>query len=362
MLCLPGLSQAQTQSVASTHGPLKVETIQNNLHHPWGMAFLGPSRVLVTERRGRLHLLNLNKQTKRKITGLPKIIPGGQGGLLDVALDPDFKNNPWVYLSYTGGTTRSKNTRVGRGKLHNGKLHNFQTIFQATPKTGSPHHFGSRLVFSQEGHLYISLGERGQKSLAQDPGNHAGSMIRIWPSGKIPRNNPFVGKQDHRPEIYSYGHRNMQGAALHPQTGDLWTHEHGPKGGDEINIIRPGRNYGWPKTTYGVNYSGTTITKHTTLPGIQSPLHHWTPSIAPSGMAFVGGPLFPKWQGNLLVGSLKFKRLMLLKLRGETVVHQEELLESLGERIRDVEMGPNGAIYVLTDASNGRLIKLTPAP
>ena len=355
-----GLSNAQARTFPSTHGPLKLETKQNELHHPWGMAFLDSNRVLVTERRGKLLLLNLSKKTRRYIGGLPPIVADGQGGLLDVALDPNFETNRWVYLSYSGGKKRSKSTHVGRGQLKNGKLQNFQVIFRAGPKMSGPHHFGSRLVFSNDGHLFISLGDRGKRELAQDPSNHAGSMIRILPNGKIPKDNPFVNKKGFNPKIYSYGHRNMQGAAKHPTTGVIWAHEHGPRGGDELNIIRPGRNYGWPKATYGKNYSGTTITKNRTLPGIQSPVIHWTPSIAPCGMAFVTGPLFPKWNGDILVGALKHRKLVHLSIRGESVIQQEILLESLGERIRDVEIGPDGAIYLLTDDFNGRLLRLAP--
>ncbi len=355
-----GLSNAQARTFPSTHGPLKLETKQNELHHPWGMAFLDSNRVLVTERRGKLLLLNLSKKTRRYIGGLPPIVADGQGGLLDVALDPKFETNRWVYLSYSGGKKRSKSTHVGRGQLKNGKLQNFQVIFRAGPKMSGPHHFGSRLVFSNDGHLFISLGDRGKRELAQDPSNHAGSMIRILPNGKIPKDNPFVNKKGFNPKIYSYGHRNVQGAAKHPTTGVIWAHEHGPRGGDELNIIRPGRNYGWPKATYGKNYSGTTITKNRTLPGIQSPVIHWTPSIAPCGMAFVTGPLFPKWNGDILVGALKHRKLVHLSIRGESVIQQEILLESLGERIRDVEIGPDGAIYLLTDDFNGRLLRLAP--
>ena len=344
----------------SSHGPLQSTSLKNDLHHPWGMAFMSPNRILITERRGRLLALNLKRGTTRIIGGLPRIAAQGQGGLLDVAVDPNFETNRWVYISYTGGKPQAKSTHVGRGKLQNGKLKQFQVIFKATPLMKSQFHFGSRLVFSKAGHLYISLGERGQKSLAQDPSNHSGSMIRIWADGRIPKDNPFVNKPGYEPEIYSYGHRNMQGAALHPTTGEVWAHEHGPKGGDEINIVRAGRNYGWPKTTYGIDYDNSIISTQTTLPGISSPIHHWTPSIAPSGMTFISGPLFPKWRGDLLVGALKDRRLMHLTIRGEQVLEQEPLLVGLRERIRDVKIGPDGAIYVLTDSKRGRLLRLSP--
>ena len=360
LACQQSSSAQAARTVVSSHGILNIENLKNGLHHPWGMAFLNQGRVLITERRGRLLSVNIKQNKTRVIGGLPKIIAQGQGGLLDVAIDPEFKKNRWVYISYTGGSPHSKSTHVGRGKLQNAKLQQFEVIFKATPKMKSQFHFGSRLVFSQKGHLYISLGERGKKSLAQDPSNHSGSMIRLRPDGSIPADNPFLKQRGYQPAIYSYGHRNMQGAALHPTTGEVWAHEHGPKGGDEINIIRPGRNYGWPKTTYGIDYDGTIISTQTTLPGITSPIHHWTPSIAPSGMAFVKGPLFSKWRGDLLVGALKDRRLMHLTIRGEQVLEQEPLLGELAERIRDVEIGPSGAIYLLTDSKNGSLLKLTP--
>ncbi|MBT6176819.1 MAG: PQQ-dependent sugar dehydrogenase [Deltaproteobacteria bacterium] len=351
---------AASRVFPSSHGPIQATTLKSDLHHPWGMAFINANRVLITERRGRLLALNLKSKHTQVVRGLPRIIAQGQGGLLDVAIDPQFEKNRWVYISYTGGLPRSKSTHVGRGKLQNGKLNQFQVIFKASPLMKSQFHFGSRLVFSNQGHLYISLGERGQKSLAQDPSNHSGSMIRVWPDGSVPADNPFLKQRGYQPSIFSYGHRNMQGAALHPTTGEVWAHEHGPKGGDEINVIRPGRNYGWPKTTYGIDYDGTIISTQTTLPGITSPIHHWTPSIAPSGMAFVKGPLFSKWRGDLLVGALKDRRLMHLTIRGEQVLEQEPLLGELAERIRDVEIGPSGAIYLLTDSKNGSLLKLTP--
>ena len=351
-------STAVAEVINSSHGPLKLETHRNDLHHPWGMTFLNQNEVLVTERRGRLWRLNLQQGTKREVTGLPVIQAKGQGGLLDVELSPDFQQNRRVYLSFTGGSKDRKSTHVGFGILRGNRLANFKTVFKARPFIPTGYHFGSRLVFDNKGHLFISLGDRGKMALAQDTSNHAGTMIRIFADGGIPKTNPFIGKSAYQPEIYSYGHRNIQGAALNPWTNELWTHEHGPRGGDELNIIRSGRNYGWPKVTYGINYDGSEISAFTSMTGLTPPIHHWTPSIAPSGMTFVYGPEFPQWEGNLLIGSLKFRQLRNLKVKGARVLNEEILLDQLDERIRDVEIGPGGLIYLLTDSKAGRLMSL----
>lgn len=359
VLTMVSATASHAKTLTSTHGALKLETLRSDLHHPWGMAFLSEHRLLITERRGRLWHLNLKSGEKGEILGLPVIQAKGQGGLLDVALSPSFDKDRRIYLSYTGGTAQRKSTHVGFGTLNGTQLKNFRVIFESRPLISSGYHFGSRLVFDSKGHLFISLGERGKMELAQDPSNHAGAMIRILPDGTIPKSNPFVGRPKFQPEIYSYGHRNMQGAALNPWTGELWAHEHGPRGGDEINIIRPGQNYGWPTVTYGINYDGSEISQFTSKEGLTPPIHHWTPSIAPSGMTFVYGPEFPKWEGNLLVGSLKFRQLRNLSIEGARVVNEEILLGELDERIRDVEIGPGGAIYILTDSKSGKLLRLT---
>ncbi len=345
--------------INSSHGPLKLDVLHKAFHHPWGMTFVRANELLVTERRGRLWLFNLTTQRKREIVGLPTIRARGQGGLLDVEISPDFDINRRVYISYTGGTSQRKSTHVGYGVLEGTKLKNFRTIFRAKPLNASGLHFGSRLVFNEKGQLFISLGERGTMQLAQDTSNHAGTLVRINVDGSIPKTNPFLGKSKYQPEIFSYGHRNMQGAALNPWTGALWTHEHGPRGGDEINIIQPGKNYGWPLVTYGINYDGSEISPFTSKPGLTPPIYHWTPSIAPSGMTFIYGPEFPQWEGNLLVGSLKFRQLRHLTIKGARVVKEEILLDGLEERIRDVQIGPGGIIYVITDSKSGQLLRLT---
>ena len=347
--------------IRSSHGVLNVDTLGTEFHHPWGMTFISPEELLVTERRGRLWRFNLKTLQKKEIVGLPVIQAQGQGGLLDVETSPTFDQDRKVFLSYTGGTSQRKSTHVGHGVLRGNKLHNFRTIFRAKPLNASRLHFGSRLVFNERGQLYISLGERGKMQLAQDTSNHAGSMVRINPDGSIPKTNPFLGKPKYQPEIYSYGHRNMQGATLNPWTGAIWAHEHGPRGGDEINIIQAGKNYGWPVVTYGINYDGTEISPFTSKPGLAPPIYHWTPSIAPSGMTFVYGPEFPQWEGDLLVGSLKFRQLRHLVVKGARIIKEEILLDGFDERIRDVQIGPGGIIYVLTDNKNGKLFRITRA-
>ena len=285
----------------------------------------------------------------------------GQGGLLDVVLHPDFKNNQLVYFSFAEADGRSVGTAVARGQLRGHRLEQVELIFRLLPKSGARQHFGSRLVFDNKGYLFITLGDRGDRPRAQDLNDHAGSLIRLHDDGRIPADNPFVNRDDARPEIFSYGHRNMQGAALHPLTGKVWTHEHGPQGGDELNIERAGVNYGWPVITYGVNYViGTRIGEGAHKEGMAQPIHYWVPSIAPSGMAFYTGERFPQWQGSLFVGSLKFRLLVRLVLEDEKVVREERLLKDELGRIRDVRQGPDGLLYLLTDESDGRLVRLLP--
>ena len=339
------------------------ETVASGLSHPWSVAFLPDGRMLVTERAGRLRLIDSDgRLDPRPIEGLPEIQPLGQGGLLDVVLHPHFSDNHWVYFSYAEPGPGGVGTAVARGKLTDHRLDQVEVIFRMDRKSRKSYHFGSRLVFDRDGYLYITLGERGERMQAQNLGSDNGALIRIRDDGRIPEDNPFLGRTGARPEIYDYGHRNMQGAALNPVTGRLWTHEHGPQGGDEINIEQAGANYGWPVITYGVNYvTGTRIGEGTRKPGMQQPIHYWVPSIAPSGMAFYTGSRFPGWQGNLFVGSLKFEQLVRLELAGDKVVHEERLLGGELGRIRDVREGPDGLLYLLTDEENGRLIRLRPA-
>jgi glucose/arabinose dehydrogenase len=295
------------------------------------------------------------------VAGLPPIEAHGQGGLLDVALHPNFAENQLIYFSYAGPGEGGISTEVARGKLVDNHLEDVQVIFRQQPKSKTGRHFGSRLVFDRERYLYITLGDRGERERAQRPDDHAGSVIRLHDDGRTPADNPFVGKEGWKPEKFTLGNRNIQGAALHPRTGELWAHEHGPQGGDEINVIRAGVNYGWPVITYGVNYViGTPIGEGTKKPGMAQPLYYWVPSIAPSGMTFYSGDRFPRWRGDLFVGALKNRMLVRLSLDGEQVVGEERFLNDVIGRIRDVRTGPDGFIYLLTDENDGALVRLEP--
>ncbi|HKK15513.1 MAG TPA: PQQ-dependent sugar dehydrogenase [Gammaproteobacteria bacterium] len=336
-----------------------METVHEGLVHPWSMCFLPDGKILVTERPGRLRLIDTGKRSISDVQGLPEIAVVGQGGLLDVALHPDFKANKLVYLSYAAGRADQYGTEVIRGKLNGSSLADTEVVFRALPKQEGGRHFGSRLLFVPDGSLFISLGDRGQRDNAQDHRSHAGSLIRVRADGSVPADNPFINETGYRPEIYTTGNRNMQGMALHPATGEVWTHEHGPQGGDEINIMHAGHNYGWPVITYGKNYViGTDIGEGTHKEGMDQPVHYWVPSIAPSGMVFYTGDEFPAWRGNILVGSLKFGLLVRLVIEDNRVVHEERLLNGRFGRIRDVRQGPEGAIYLLTDEQNGKLLRL----
>ena len=346
----------------SERARFRVEPLVGGLEHPWSLAFLPDGRMLVTERPGRLRLITADGRLQpHPIGGLPAIAASGQGGLLDVVPHPDFARNRWIYFSYVEAGAGGIGTAVARGRLEGDALLATEVLFRLLPKSRTARHFGSRLVFDRAGHLFVTLGDRGDRPRAQDLGDHAGSVIRLGDDGRIPSDNPFVRQPGTRPEIFSFGHRNIQGAALHPVTGRLWTHEHGPQGGDEINIPRAGVNHGWPIITYGVNYGiGTQIGEGTTKPGMGQPVYYWVPSIAPSGMAFYDGAAFPGWQGNLFVGSLKFRQLVRLEIEGERVVHEERLLEDAVGRIRDVRQGPDGLLYLLSDAADGQLVRLVP--
>jgi len=342
-------------------GPVRIHIVARGLEHPWGLAFLPEGRMLVTERPGRLRIVNPDGSVSPPLSGLPKITTRGQGGLLDVALHPRFEDNGLVYLSYAANGPGGVGTEVARGRLEGNALVATEVIFRAMPKGRGGRHFGSRLVFHPDGSLFVTLGDRGDRPRAQRLDDHAGSVIRIDDKGVVPPNNPFVGRSGVKPEIFSYGNRNVQGAAMHPVTGELWAHEHGPQGGDELNVIRAGVNYGWPVITYGVNYGlGTRIGEGTHKDGMAQPLHHWVPSIAPSGMAFYTADRFPEWRGNLFIGSLKFRQLVRLELRGEDVVHEERMLQDVLGRIRDVRQGPDGYLYLLTDDSDGVIARLEP--
>ena len=353
---------AQSKIIKTQKYDVQLVEITSGLEHPWGLAFLPDGRILVTERPGRLRIVKDGKLQPEPVAGLPQVVARGQGGLLDVALHPDFKNNNLVYLSYSGRDDNGIGTDVARATLKNNRLQDVQVIFRMKPKSSKSRHFGSRLAFDPNGFLFITLGDRGERDRAQNPADHAGSIIRINDDGKIPEANPYVEITSWKPEIYSIGHRNIQGASIHPESGVLWIHEHGPQGGDEINVIRPGVNYGWPVITYGVNYViGTKIGEGTHKDGMAQPLYYWVPSIAPSGMTFYTGEKFKNWQGDLFVGALKDRMLVRLSLNGETITNEERFLKNEIGRIRDVAQGPDGLIYILTDENDGMLARLEPA-
>ena len=359
--CLPTWAQEGTPIFKSEKHAFRVATLVTGLENPWSIAFLPDGRMLVTERAGRLRLVSHDfKLNPKPIDGLPEVVPQGQGGLFDVVLHPQYAQNGWIYWAYNAPGPGGWGTALARGKLQDHRMTEVQVLFSMQPKTRSGLHFGGRIVFDQAGLLYLTLGDRGDKDRAQKLGDHAGSVIRLHDDGRVPANNPFVNRAGALAEKWTLGNRNMQGAALHPQTGELWTHEHGPQGGDEVNVMRSGLNYGWPVITYGVNYGlGTKIGEGQAKAGLEQPLRVWVPSIAPSGMAFVSGSQFPQWQGNLLVGALRGQMLVRLTLDGEKVLGEERLLQGRS-RLRDVRVGPDGLVYLLTDEAQGALLRLEP--
>jgi aldose sugar dehydrogenase len=338
----------------------RLETVVTGIAIPWGMVQLPDGNLLVTERSGSLFYADLNRQQKTKISGLPTITARGQGGLLDIALHPDYQNNGWIYLSYSSpdGGASGDNTAIVRARLKDFALVDLQQLYKATPNSSKTQHFGSRLAFDKEGYLYFSIGDRGERDVnPQDITLDGGKIYRLHDDGRIPKDNPFVDVKGAKTAIYSYGHRNPQGMALHPLSGDIWTHEHGPRGGDEINIIGKGKNYGWPEVTYGINYYGTSISDFTSKPGMEQPVWYWDPSIAPSGMAFVTSERYPNLKGQLLVGSLKFGTLVACQLAGNRVDSANVLLENLA-RVRDVRQMADGFIYIATE--DNRIVRLVP--
>jgi glucose/arabinose dehydrogenase len=345
-------------------GRVKVSTVASGLEHPWGLAFLPDGRMLVTERPGRMRIVSARGELSAPLTGVPAVAASGQGGLLDVILAPDFADSKTIFFSYSEPRDGGSGTSVARAKLADNALRDVKVIFRQMPAVQSAGHFGSRLVFSRDGMLFVTMGDRQQKHFAvraQDLESHFGKVVRIEPDGDAPKNNPFVDVPGAQPEIWSYGHRNVQGAALHPATGELWTVEHGARGGDELNIARAGANYGWPLVTYGVAYSGDKIGVGKQRPGIEDPVYYWVPSIATSGLAFYTGDKFPAWRGNVFVGALGGAGLARIELDGNTAKHQERLLVDLRERIRDVRNGPDGHLYLLTDSPKGRVLRVEPA-
>jgi glucose/arabinose dehydrogenase len=347
----------------------QVQVVAHGLVNPWSLAFLPDGRMLVTERPGRLRLVAANGQLSAPLKGLPPVAAGGQGGLLDVVLAPDFTQSQRIVFSYSepGSEGGTNSTAVARARLqlhdNGGELTELQVLFRQLPKVNSSAHFGGRLVFAPDGRLFVTLGDRfSRKDDAQNLANHLGKIVRIEADGRVPADNPFVGQAGAAPEIWSIGHRNVQGAALHPATGELWATEHGPQGGDELNRVVKGGNFGWPVVTYGRNYgTGTRIGEEGPKPGIEMPLRHWVPtSIAPSGLAFITSDRYPGWKGHLVLGALRGEALVRLELDGTRVVAEERLLKTLNERIRDVRQGPDGYLYVLTDNADGRVLRLLP--
>lgn len=356
---------AQSDAPRAPATPVKVEIVATGLSHPWGLQFLPDGRLLVSERDGRLRLVGKDGTLSAPVEGVPAVHARGQGGLLDVRLAPDFATSGVIYLTYAeprAGGSKS-GTSVARARLvlanGSGRLEKVKVIFRQEPAQSTSHHYGSRIVPAPDGTLFITTGERGNGDLAQDPANLLGKIIRINPDGSVPSDNPR--KPGWAPQIWSLGHRNIQGAALDPATGLLWTVEHGARGGDELNQPQAGRNYGWPVISYGRNYSGTKIGEGTHKEGMEQPVYYWDPSIATSGLAFYDGALFKGWQGNILVGGLAGAQLSRLVLKNGEVVAEETLLGERGERIRDVRVGPDGAVYLLIDDSDGSIVKLTPA-
>lgn len=351
-----------TSQLATKEHSARLTVVANGLENPWALAFLPGGDILISERPGRLRIVRDGRLLPGSVPGLPPITAQGQGGLLDLLPHPDFAANRLLYFSYSASLGSGVTTHVARARFENDAMKDVEVLFKAEPASSGRVHFGSRLAFDGQGYLYITVGDRGEMGRAQKLDDHAGKVIRLHDDGRIPEDNPFVGVPGAWSEIWSYGHRNAQGMAVHPQSGEVWTHEHGPRGGDEINVLRSGANYGWPVVTLGIDYTGFTIgdgLKH--MPGMDDPLHSWTPSIAPSGMAFYTGDAFARWKGDLFVGALAQRHLARLKLAGDVVVEEERLLESLRLRIRDVRVGPEGHLWLLTDHDPGQLLRLEPA-
>ncbi|MGQ8365011.1 PQQ-dependent sugar dehydrogenase [Glaciecola sp. 1036] len=345
-------------ATASAEAQFTVTEVTDGLKHPWGMAFLPNQDLLITERNGGLRLLSKEGKLSGKISGLPESVQMGQGGNLGIAIDPDFATNNKVYVCSSMAGDGGFGSEVHVGEFTGQELVNVKKVFTALPKKQTPYHFGCRIVFDKQGMMFVSLGERGSfKEEAQNTDNHLGTVVRIHPDGSVPEDNPFVDGQ--APEVFTYGHRNVQGMTVHPETGEIWTHEHGPRGGDEVNILSKGDNYGWPEITYGINYNGSIITDKKEMEGMRQPLQYWDPSFAPSGMTFYTGDMFPEWQGDLFIGSLKFMYLKHLKIENGKILGEENLLQDQQARFRDVVQGPDGAIYVLTDSSDGKVLKIS---
>jgi glucose/arabinose dehydrogenase len=356
---------AESQTFRSSAGDIAVETIASGIANPWALAFLPDGRMLVTERPGRLRIVTREGALSPPVAGVPSVSASGQGGLLDVILDRNYAQTRMIYFCFAEPASGDSRTSMAAAKLIDEgtpRLDDVKIIFRQEGPLSSGNHFGCRIVQARDGNLFLTMGDHFvPRDQAQNLANHIGKIVRVAPDGSVPADNPFVGKQDAKPEIWSYGHRNSQGAALHPQSGKLWMHEHGPRGGDEINIPEAGKNYGWPVIGFGIDYNGARIHEGSRKPGMEQPVHYWVPSIAPSGMTFYNGAALPAWRGNLFVGALAAKMLSRLELDGEKVVKEERLLTDMGERIRDVREGPDGALWLVTDNAAGRILRITPA-
>ena len=358
-------TRGENTSFASSAGQLEVQTVASGLVNPWALAFLSDGKMLVTERPGRMRLVTAEGQLSPPLKGVPEVWATGQGGLLDVIADKSFAQNRTIYFCFSERTGGGGRTAVARAKLNDGsgRLDDFKVIFRQDGPLSSGNHYGCRIVQANDGNLFVTLGEHFSfRDEAQNLGNHLGKLIRITPDGSAPSDNPFVGRDNAKPEIWSYGHRNAQGLAINPVSGDLWEIEHGPRGGDEVNIIGKSKNYGWPVIGYGIDYSGAKIHESASRDGMEQPVKYWVPSIAPSGMTFYSAKLFPKWTGSLFTGALSGKMLVRLSVNGNTVTGEERLLQNLNERIRDVRQGPDGALWLLTDNSAGRILRVSPSP
>ena len=347
----------------STHHAYRAVTVIEGLEHPWSIAFLPDGGLLITERPGRLRLVRDGQLVDNPVAGVPAVHAEGQGGLLDVVLHPEFSDNGFVYLSYSKRCTESGNTTaVGRGVWLNGALHGFEELYAADACAPRGRHHGSRIVFDRDGYMFVTVGDRGVQNRAQNPNDNVGVTLRLHDDGSIPDDNPFVGSGEGHAANFTWGNRNAQGMAMHPETGEIWLNEHGPRGGDEVNVVKRGSNYGWPLATFGTEYNGAMISHRTHEElGMEPPVKQWTPSIAVSGMAFYTGDAFPDWRNDMFVGALNFQHIARIRFDGYTEVEEERLLERTHGRIRDVRVGPDGFVYALTDDRNGRLIRLSPA-
>jgi len=358
-------SRGEPTAFGSSAGRLDVQTVVSGLSYPWALAFLQEGRILVTERPGRMRVVTPQGQLSPAVKGVPEVMSVGQGGLLDVITDKDFAQNGTIYFCYSERAGNGGRTAVARAKLVDGsapRLDELKVIFRQEGPLSTGNHYGCRIVQAGDNNLFITLGEHySGRNEAQSLANHLGKIVRITTDGAAPPDNPFVGRSDAKPEIWSYGHRNPQSLAINPATNELWEIEHGPRGGDEVNIIGKGKNYGWPLIGFGIDYSGAKLHESTAKPGMEQPIKHWVPSIAPSGMAFYTGDVFPRWRGSLFTGALAGQFLVRLQLNGNAVTSEERILQNLSERIRDVRQGPDGALWLLTDSSSGRLLRITPA-